>query len=319
MSLIRIGLFLAVLLAPGSFCLGDVFEPKADCRIVCLDLQTGKLVWEHVPDVLSDAHFEWCKQGVVAYPHSSGNDRRHPIFLDAQSGNSVAAFPREPEDILAHSAVFSPGPELKLANGWRLHGFSAGNSKTLVFRDERDREAWQIATGGYPHEVRSWKDFVFYASSYKEGILYAYRAGAKQPTWTLDLNTIVTGRNEPLTRMIFQVIEDKIYIEANEHIFCIDPESGKLLWHRDVAQDLHLSYRPDLFDGAMNLAVFAKSGDVLVMSFEKRVIALNLKTGKYLWHLMPDTFPQCPFPVVLGGRVILTAGAKRRLTQLTTD
>ena len=154
---------------------------------------------------------------------------------------------------------------------------------------------------------------MFYAYSYlsKEGILYARKAGSDRSTWKLDLNEIVKGRKQPLTRMIFQVIDDVIYLAANEHIFAIDPATGKLHWHRNFATDLGVTYGGGLFGGGLNLAVFQKSGDILVGSFEKRVVALDLKEMKYLWHFEPDTFPHCPFLVVHDGRVFLTAGENR--------
>ena len=32
------------------------------------------------------------------------------------------------------------------------------------------------------------------------------------------------------------------------------------------------------------------------------IVAADANTGKYLWHLQPDTFPHCPFPVADAGR-----------------
>ena len=306
---------LALTLLTSSICQGTDYPPKLDNQVICVELKSGKLKWEFVPSKLSSAHFEQYPRGVVMYPHYSGDNKTKPTFLDPNSGKVIPEFKRDQKKLFSKSAVFWPGPVIALDNGWQLKGFSAGNHKTLVFRDAGDKERWKIPTGGYPHQVRSWKNLVFYAFSYlsNEGILYAYRAGEKKPTWTLDLNSIVKGRSKPLTRMIFQLIEDKIYLEANEHIFCIQPMSGKVLWHRNVAKDLGLNFAPDLFGGGLNLAVFGKSGDVLIISFECRVVALDLKAKKYLWHLQPDTFPHCPFPLVLKDSVILSSGAKRAL------
>ena len=50
-----------------------------------------------------------------------------------------------------------------------------------------------------------------------------------------------------------------------------------------------------------------------------RVIALDLETGEFLWHLQPDTFPHCPYPVAFGDKVVLSSGAKRELKRLTPD
>jgi outer membrane protein assembly factor BamB len=306
----------------------ESFLPKTDNAIVALDLRSGRLLWSHRPAKLSDAHFEVYGRGVVAYPSYSGDDRKKPIYLDPRTGKTLPAFRRGKRDLRARSATFHPPPPVVLDNGWRLSGFSPGNTKTLQFVDGKGRPVWSITTPGYPHRVAGHKQLVFWAYSYlsKEGVLYAHRAGQHKPQWKVDLNAIVGPRRKPafhrriraypLTRMIFQVLDDVLYVNANEHVFALEPASGKLRWHRDLARDLRLEYHPDFFGGALNLAVFAKSGSVLVVAMEKRVVALDLTRGKYLWHLQPDTFPHCPFPAVHGGRVFLTAGKKHKLTRL---
>jgi outer membrane protein assembly factor BamB len=301
-----------------SNCQGNDWPPKVDNEIICVDLRTGRALWDYKPEKLSDAHFELYIDGLVAYPHYDGSDRSQPIFLDVETGHSVRPFGQIPKHLRAKSAVFWPGPEVVLEEGWRLSDFKPGYEKSLTFRDAADAaKIWKIETRGAWPVVRSWKNFVFFGQNYlsDEGILYAYQGGATKPTWTVDLNTIVKGREPPLTRMIFQLIDDTIYLEADEHIFALAPASGKLLWHRDLAIDLGVP----LYGGRLNLAVFAKDGDVLVVSFERRVVTIDLKEGKYLWHLEPDTFPECPFPIAHDGKVVLTSGAKRRLHRVTAD
>jgi len=305
-----------------STCRPDDWPAKTDNEILCLDLRTGRSLWEYKPAKLDHAHFEVYTDGLIAYPHYDGRDRSQPIFLDMKTGRPTRPFEQNPKHLRAKSAVFWPDPDVVLENGWRLSGFKPANPQSLTFRDALSAtDIWTIETRGYPHVVRSWKGFVFFAFSYlsDEGILYAYRASAKTPTWTVDLNTIVKGRKTPLTRMIFQIIDDTIYLEADEHIFAVDPASGKLLWHRDLASDLRLEFQPDFYGGSLNLAVFAKDGNVLVVSFERRVVAIDVNEGKYLWHLEPDTFPECPFPIAHGGKVVLTSGAKRRLHRMMSD
>jgi outer membrane protein assembly factor BamB len=297
------------------------WPPKTDNEIAALDLETGKVLWVHKPPKLSDAHFEIYGQGLVAYPNYGGSDKSNPIFLGLENGTPVEQFDARSSTCLARSATFWPGPKIELDNGWSLHGFSAGNTKTLTFVDETSTEpVWSAPTGGYPHQVRCWRNIVFYAFSYlsDEGVLYAYRAGEDKPVWTVDLNQIVKGRNRPLTRMIFQVIEDRLYLEANEHIFAFAPATGKLIWHRDLAKDLDLPFHGGFFGGGLNLAAFAKSGNTLVVSFEKRVVALDLTTMTCLWHLEPDTFPHCPFPAAHDGKVFLSSGKNRKLFTMKT-
>ena len=316
------------------------YLPKTDNQIAALELRTGKLIWTHKPKALSDAQFEVYPQGLAVYPQYARDGRQPFFFLDTATGETIKPFPLEGKKALAVSAAFWPPPPVQLDTGWELVGFSAGNSKELRFQAidaERDKkpaapqvinpklpkvkdpdDVWTISTGGYPHAVASWKNIVMYAFSYlsDEGVIYAYRAGDDEPLWKADLNTIVPDLAEPLTRMRLQVIGNTLYVEANEHIFAFAPGNGKLYWHRDVCADLGLRFNGDLFGGALNLAVFAEADDVLIISFERRVIAYDLKNREYLWHFEPDTFPHCPFPAAHGGKVFLTVGANHHLHAL---
>lgn len=302
-------------------CRGKSWRPKVDNEIVCVNLRTGELLWKYKPTKLGDAHFELYKDGLAAYPHYDGSDRSNPIFLDINTGHPIPPFERIRKHLEAKSAVFWPGPEVVLESGWRLSDFKPGYEKSLTFRDSANpAKIWKIETQNAWPVIRSWKNFVFIGPDYlcHDGILNAYQGGATKPTWAVDLNAIVKGRKPPLNRMICQLIEDTIYLEADEHIFAINPSSGRLLWHRDLATDLGLQFG-GFYGGGLNLAVFAKDGNVLVISFERRVVAIDLNEGKYLWHLEPDTFPECPFPIAYGGKVVLTSGAKRRLHRVAGD
>ncbi len=296
----------------------DSWEAKTDNEVICLDARTGKLLWTHTPAKLSDAHFEWHDRGVVMFPHYDGANRTKPVHLDPATGKKTDAFQADASKAKARSGVFWPLPKIELANGWRLRVFNPGNDKSFVFEDKSGDVVWKVDTKGYPHRAACWKNLLYYAFSYMsdEGVIHALEAGAKEEAWAVDLNDIVTGRKKPLARMIFQVIDDELYVEANEHLFCFEPATGKLVWHRDLSKDLGLSFDEGLFGGALNLAVFAKTGDILIVSFEKRVIAIDLKKERYLWHLEPDTFPHCPFPVAHGGKVVLTSGSKRKLSRV---
>lgn len=305
----------------GAVAPADSWAPKTDNEVAALDLRTGKVLWSQKPPKLSDAHFEVYAQGLVAYPHYDGSDKSHPIFLSPDKGALIRPFDTRSATCLARSATFWPGPRIELANGWILQGFKPGYTKTLKLVDGKSSQpVWTIRTGGYPHHVRCWRNFVYYAFSYMsdEGVLYACEAGGDRPTWTVDLNQIVKGRTKPLTRMIFQVIDDKLYLEANEHIFGFAPATGKVLWHKDLAKDLGLPFDGGFYGGGLNLAVFAKSGNILIVSFEKRVVAVDLETMRCLWHLEPDTFPHCPFPAVYDNKVFLSSGRDRKLFTVKT-
>ena len=307
------------------------FAPKTDNEIVALELRSGKLLWSHKPPTLSFAHFEIYPQGLIAYPNYSGDDRSNPIFLNPQTGEQVPPFERPRNHLLAKSATFWPPhtPDMVLENGWALTGFLPRNSKSIRFAEPTDghpeKIVWEIETGVTPYNVRAWNNMVFYTLGNTTGSrLFTYRAGETKPVWAIDLHQTV----EKYVRSVifFQVIDGVIYLAANEHIFAFDAQRGTLQWHRDLAAELglrglkfpgeELVPKSDFFGGGLTLGVFAKDQGVLIVSFERRVVALDLKTNEYLWHLDPDTFPGCLFPVIHDSKVFLTSGANRKLTKI---
>lgn len=308
--LVLAGLCVLFAVALTSFSDASSWRAKTDHVIAALDLRTGKLLWKHKPKTLGEAHFRLYKGAIVAYPHYDGTKTTAPIVL-TESGTLAAKQKTPRAKVLAKSSVHWPLPHIQLSNNWELFGFKPGHDKELKFRDRKSKKLkWRITTNTYPHQVRAWNDYVFYATSYlsDDGILQAYKAGETKPAWRFDLNKIVKNNTPLLTRMSLEVIDDVIYIQSREHIFALSPRSGKLLWHRDLATDLGLKYQPEIYGGGLDLAIFASEGNMLVISFEKRLIVLNTKTMKYLWHMDPGTFPHTPYPVVHKGKLYLTLG-----------
>ncbi|HYE19264.1 MAG TPA: hypothetical protein VEA69_12515, partial [Tepidisphaeraceae bacterium] len=92
--------------------------------------------------------------------------------------------------------------------------------------------------------------------------------------------------------------------------FALDETTGRVLFHVDLAAAVGLPFSPGFWKGGVNLASLAADGDVLIVSFEERVLALDTRQRKVLWHLRPDTFPNNPFPVAHDGVLYMTVGDK---------
>lgn len=308
----------------------DSFEPKTDNHIVALDARTGELIWEHVPDTLSDAHFEMHTAGLVAFPHYDGSDRSSPVFFDPATGTALAAFPIEAEASLDRSMVFWPIPPVRLDNGWQLEGFDPGNTKNMNFYAEVDGERrlrWSLRHRDWQHWVASSGNMLFYSKSYlsDNGRICAHRAGDDLPSWVVDLDKIVPGQGTKLHRPIYRVIDGELVVVAQHHLFGFAPETGRLLWRYDLAEELGVQGKkserdtdvhPDFFGGALSLGVVSREGDLLVVSYELKLLVIDLEEQEVLWHMTPATFPHCPFPLIHGGRIFTTAGEARNLVRL---
>jgi outer membrane protein assembly factor BamB len=291
---------------------------KENNRVVCLELRTGKVVWEYIPDRLNIAILELYKDGLFVQRSTPRGDFGAPLYLDAKTGKPIKEFKHDPGRLLTKSPIWDDDAPVVLANGWRMVPSLAQDMKTLRFLDPKSAtEMWRIEIADSVGDIRTWKDFVFCTlDMFKtKGVLYAYRAGGKRPAWTVDLNKIVKESEPRLTRMFFQVLDDTLYVQAHEHVFAINPENGKLLWHRNVETDLRLE-SSDLYGPGNDWSTMAKDGNILIISYQCRVVALDLKAKKYLWHLEPDAYPTTPYPIAHEGKLYLSSGPKRKLKRL---
>jgi outer membrane protein assembly factor BamB len=293
------------------------YAPKTDNRVICLDLRTGKLLWECDTKEFRNAHFELYENGLAVYPNLFPDDKKNRIFMDPKTGKLVKGKESELGKLRAKSPSSYPVVPLILSNGWELTDFKQGYSKSLTFTDPKTKKTtWIVETDIYPHVLAAWEDCVYYSKSYlsDEGLIHAFKAGEKKEAWSVDLNKIVKDSKRPLRTISFAVLDDVMYAQCEGHLFALNPKDGKLLWHRDVAADLKLSYQPDLEHGGNWWCRFIKSEDILVVTFAIRILAYDLKNKKYLWHLDHDSFPQSQNPVVYDGRLFLISGKDRKLT-----
>lgn len=308
------------------------FTARDDLRFVAIDVRKGRVLWTFVPEKMGDGHCEVYETCVVLIPSHPQRLRGQRFLLDRGTGARLKEALRLRPQPLARSSVFLPAPPIAMRNGLQLKGFSQGNTKELKFYKKGSRNpSVTIALARWPHNVCAFQNLVMfdYGGSAKEAIVYAYDVEAPQkPKWTLDLNKHITGSLKPAfhglnrhiegrkTRMFKQVLDGELYVNADEHLFCIEPANGRILWQRNLAKDLGLRFVPDFFGGGLNIAPMAKEGDVVIVAFENRIVAYDQKARKYLWWAMPDTFPHTPFPALHGGVLYVNAGKGLKIQAL---
>ncbi len=312
-----------IVIAVGASASAEDFLPRHDLEVIAVDARTGAVRWTRDVGRLSNAHFELYPGVLVVYPHYDLRDKSSAKFLDAATGQLVRARRAGAKRIKASSGQWRGQPPIVLANGWRLD-FRSGNTKDLAFVDPKRRAvAWTIPQTRYPEIVLAHGDLVLVTHGYltDEAILFAHRAGSSSAAWTVDFNVLLgkpTAKKalDRLGRVQIQVVDDTLYAQTGEHVFAIEPGTGKILWRVDLASALGVPYRPGLYGGALDMAVFSRDGDVVVAALENRVVALRASTGDILWSMPPDTFPYTAFPLASGGVVYLTSGRGRSVATM---
>jgi MYXO-CTERM domain-containing protein len=286
------------------------FLPRDDNAVAALDARTGERRWAYFPERLSDGSVELYPDRVFVHGYIDTQPRGNfEIGLDPASGKLLdSSTPGSPP----LSGSLPPG-EVRLENGWHLVDFDPGNDQDLVFADDKGNVTWTLATGQYPGAVRAWKNIALFKSSYlDEDMLYAYEAGSSAPLWTFRPDSVVSVPAS--VAGYFRVIGDDIYYSANEYVLELDPASGAVKRHWDLAALTGVPFEADSFDapqfysGGYRRATFSADNDTLAVGYERRLLALDRPSGDLLWHTDPGAFPHDPYPAVHGDLLVTIAG-----------
>lgn len=82
------------------------------------------------------------------------------------------------------------------------------------------------------------------------------------------------------------VVDEVMYItNADNHVFALDAESGKMLWHYDYGLLEKEKMPTHIWGGRINRGVALAKGKVLMGTQDAYLVALDAKTGKLLWKV----------------------------------
>lgn len=290
--------------------LGDDVAPRPDKGMSAHVLKTGALIWANDAVEVGNTRLILHDDGleVIDWPDHPEETR---VGLNPQDGTTRGDLPSGA--ILERSSALWP-PRATLERGWTLTGFDPGNSLTLEFHDASGNRVWTLDPGDYVHSVAAIGDLVFTARSYlsDEGVLRAWQAGEDKSTWSFDLNSSEGLPERHLRTMtLWAASESMLLVQSETHLFALEPSKGKLLWHVDVLSTLGAE-QSDLYqDWGSPTTHIALSDGVAVISYDRKVLALDLTTQKLLWTLNPDTDPHRAVPLIYDGVVYITTGALR--------
>ncbi|MBN1459435.1 MAG: PQQ-like beta-propeller repeat protein [Armatimonadetes bacterium] len=221
--------------------------------------------------------------------------------------------------MINESGLPSRSREVVLLNGWRLGGFSPGDSRKIEFFDACSCETrWSIWLRDWPHNVWSWKNTAIFDI---DGILFAYEADSSEPAWVLNLSDVVYDVYDPaklnqsqlLLRLELLISRDMIYIESQGFLFAVNPLDGHVQWYIGYGDDLALLSQTALSKYCYYGTSVMKHDARLVVSSAMHVIAMDLESSEYLWHIESDSFPHTPLPVICDGSIVLSCGPDMRL------
>lgn len=304
------GIVFAILLGAGT---ATAFSPnrRTDNAVAGWNARTGQTIWTYRPEALTQAFVQAYRGRIAVHLE---DPLGATIELDPATGNLLPQEPSPVGSALAESHWFSYS-EAVLDNGWRLVPLSPGNDKTLVFKNRMGRQTWTLHTRGYPEAVRSHGDIVFWTEGYPGGdsAVHAHEAGRAKEKWRFDVAKHMGNSNVgALPAPELEVFGNELYVQALEHVFILDFE-GSLVDDVDLVAMSGVPWerarsQPAFYGEGLSRASMVRDAETLIVAYERRVVAVDARSRKLLWHKDPGCFPSVPLPVLHDGVVFLTVG-----------
>jgi outer membrane protein assembly factor BamB len=251
----------------------DLIEPDLQVSLTKVDPANGKTIWTVPFDrSLRPYRCEVYTNGVVAFLY---NKNRGPmaskvVFVDPESGKPVEPFDTREfiyswqDPLVARSRWGSQGSvedergELRLPNRWRTKGvarlswYNWGPNKIHFFSQTNNLE-WTMVLPHGAYNLANWRNILFY-KQYSEDkqanvtsdTLFAMRIRATNTLWSFQLPDDLPPRpirgsdfitDQKSRRFSHFVGKTNIFVFADETLFALSPETGKLEYRHKVSED----------------------------------------------------------------------------------
>lgn len=280
-------------LADGLVYIGEGFHEDKDCKVYCVNADTGEKVWEYQ----TQSHTE--SSPVVADGKvyiGAGDDGL--FCLDAKTG-----------DVLWHFEKLHVDARVTVAEGKVFAGSAVGdiyNATEIFCLDAKDgKEIWRmpmdLPTAGSPTVVGELVYFplgngTFMESETKKGkpagALVCLQVKDGKRLWRFDATDSV---------LVQPVVNDHFlyFASRDQHCYCLDlNKAGKQVWKQDL--------------GTPVVATPALQGKKLyVVASGGRVVCLNPMDGQINWSREVGTHSQTKPQFLASPRVVETSGVRR--------
>jgi outer membrane protein assembly factor BamB len=318
-----------------TFAAGRVYIGDACKRLLCIDAETGVLLWTaEASDWMRAAPV--VRGGLIFAATLDG--RVHCLLDRGEAAEVVWIRPTGPHPVFADPVEADGRLLVTNANLW-MFCLDAGNGETVWRRrlleqttiDGKQFVADKLAGGGF-HQSKpttaEGKVFIGTPSRF----VFAIDHASGREVWRFELGGAVSGSPTYAAGRIFVGQQG-----GEEHFYCLDAETGLLAWKQSVgwvwssgsyadrkvftpgvdghiscldADTGHILWRYRTGSGSHPEPPI-DNGLVYVGSWDHYVYALDCRTGKLAWRFHTGGTPDSGAPIAFEGRLYVPMGGKR--------
>jgi outer membrane protein assembly factor BamB len=284
----------------------DTYMIPPDYQIACLDLETGRKLWETAPGPLYVPRLSMAGGKLVAQDRDQGSqsimDPMIPpeslgerYLLDPGDGRLVRRVsvrdPLEPE-----RAPLAPLQSRTDSRG-RVFEFNPGGTHDLQ-TVEQGRGRFHLKLEGWIHDLNVIGNLALFnfasESGQGGGEAYAYDLERRALAWEFDASRALPGLPDRIYTAI--AADDKqVYISVDQTILALDIATGKQLWMTKLPRQTIRRY-----DSAWT-TVGRHEDKISVVVYED-LFLLDARSGRLIWSFDAGPFAK-PWPLVHDGKV----------------
>lgn len=298
-----------------------------DFKVVCLDLKTGKTLWENKPGPLRRPKI-YISRGIVIAEDparrnrnlmdpiiSTGREKYHRYVFDLKSGKSLD-ITSLPSDSPKPITPISPFITNLTAEDGTVFVFDQGNTRHLKIKNKDGKKEIIRYLPDFPFQLNVVNNLVLFTfaggTSWMDtggGIVYAYKFKSNHLAWKFDSSKYIKSLSENTWTGI-TVNKDRVYVSVDQVLFALNAQNGKIIWLTKLPRQ-----RLGRHDSAWT--TMAQKGNYLLLTCYNCFFCIDPKDGKILWK-RPGGFLASPWPTISGDYLLLGV-RKGPVTMLSTS
>lgn len=281
------------------------YTVPADHHVVCLDLKTGKRLWQSAPGpllppvlqvaddvlVVEDGQSLSGEPAPVRTPRPRG---AHRYLLDPGTGRLVRTRPGT-RSAAPTAAALKPLGALTDSRG-RTFVFDAGNTHALIARSPDGETETILQLEGYLTELSLVGHLAIF--SFGVGDVYAYDLQERRLAWEFDASRALPNLSD---RVYTGAAADAqgVYVSVDQTLFALAPDSGRLLWTTALPRQALRR-----FDSAFTK--MARVGDRLMVLVYETLFQIDPASGRIVWSFSAGEFAE-PWPILYRDRLYVAS------------
>lgn len=284
----------------------DTYFVPPDYQIACLDLETGRKLWETAPGPLDQPRLSMAGGKLLAEDRYGGpQSSMDPMIPPESLGQRYLLDPRDGRllrRVSVHDQIEPARPPLAPLHNLtdsrgRVFEFDPGNTHDLQTATQ-DKNGFHLRLESWIHDLNVIGNLAIFnfasESGQGGGEVYAYDLQRRALAWEFDASRALPGLPDRIYTAI-AADDTQVYVSVDQTLFALDIATGKQSWMTKLPRQAIRRY-----DSAWT--TIGRDQDKLFVLVYEDLFVLDARSGRLIWSFDAGPFAK-PWPLVHEGKV----------------